>query len=632
MSAYSLTKAGLALAFGLAVSVVTSRAWAAAPMVGADGAKVYEQRCAQCHNGQVARAPKMEFLKIRTPEEIVDSLENGVMKFIGLAMADADRKSVAEFLAGKPLGGETVLKDTASNLCPQAPGEFAPSDKDPQWNGWGVTLDNARFQPAEHAGLKAEQVPNLKLKWAFGFAPNSVASQPTVVGGRIFIGTMRGQIYSLDAKTGCVYWAVKIRAGMRSAISIARLLNTDPPQYVAYFGDLAANVHALDARTGKTLWTVLVDKHPLARVTGAIKFHENRLYVPVTSLEEAGGGEATYQCCSFRGNVVALNATTGKQIWKTYTIQKKLKPTWKNARGVQQYGPAGAGVWASPTLDTERGILYATTGDDYADPPSNASDSIIAMNMKTGKIQWITQCLKGDAFNIACTAADKTNCPKANGPDLDFGSSPILRIMSDGKRIVLAGQKSGMLHAVDADNKGKFLWQKRVGKGGLIGGIQWGPAADNNQIYVALSDIGVKLVEDPEVGSKSELDGTVGGGMFAYSLANGEKTWETPPPGCGGRPNCSPAQSAAISVIPGAVFSGSVDGHFRAYGTEDGKIIWDFDAAQEFKTVNNVPANGGSFDGAGPTIVDGMLYSYSGYGMWGGKAGNVLLAFSVDGK
>jgi polyvinyl alcohol dehydrogenase (cytochrome) len=275
--------------------------------------------------------------------------------------------------------------------------------------------------------------------------------------------------------------------------------------------------------------------------------------------------------------------------------------------------------------------MYITTGDDYADPPSNASDAIMALSMKTGKIQWITQCLKGDAFNIACTAKDKTNCPKANGPDLDFGSSPILRVV-DGKRVVLAGQKSGVLHAVDADNNGKFLWQKRVGKGGLIGGIQWGPAADTNQIYVALSDIGVKLVDDPDVGSKSELDSTVGGGMFAYSIANGEKTWETPPPGCGDRKNCSPAQSAAVSVIPGAVFSGSVDGHMRAYGTEDGKVIWEFDASKEFKTVNNVPANGGAFDGAGPTIVNGVLYTYSGYGMWGGQPGNVLLAFSVDGK
>ena len=631
MSVFHIAKASMGFALGLVLSLVASRVWAAAPVAGADGAKVYEQRCASCHNGQVARAPKFELLKVRSPESILDALENGVMKFIGLAMSDPDRKAVAEYVAGKPITGEDVLKDTTANMCPQAPGEFTVSEKDPQWNGWGVTLDNARFQSAENAGLKPEQIPNLKLKWAFGFAPNTIASQPTVVGGRVFIGTMRGQVYSLDAKTGCVYWAKKIRAGMRSTVTIAQLPKSNPPKYVAYFGDLAANVHAVDARTGEELWMVKVDKHPLARVTGSTKFHEGRLYVPVTSLEEAGGAEPDYQCCSFRGNVVALNAMTGKQIWKTYTIQQKLKPTWKNTKGVQQYGPAGAGVWASPTLDPERGVLYVTTGDDYADPPSNASDSIISMSMKTGKIQWITQCLKGDAFNIACTGKDKTNCPKANGPDLDFASSPILRII-DGKRVVLAGQKSGVLHAVDADNKGKFLWQKRVGKGGLIGGIQWGPAADSNQIYVALSDIGAKIVDDPDVGSKSELDSTVGGGMFAYSVANGEKIWETPPPGCGDRKNCSPAQSAAVSVIPGAVFSGSVDGHMRAYGTEDGKIIWDFDAAQEFKTVNNVPANGGSFDSPGPTIVDGVVYTYSGYGLWGGAPGNVLLAFSVDGK
>jgi polyvinyl alcohol dehydrogenase (cytochrome) len=604
----------------------------AAPPPPPDGAKVYEQKCASCHNGQVARAPKLEFLKVRTPEAVVDSLQTGVMKFIGLGMPDGERKAVAEFITGKPFGNDNTLKDTASNLCPQAPGEFTVSDDVPQWNGWGVDLANTRFQTSEAAGLKAEQVPNLKLKWAFGFAPNSVASQPTVVGGRIFIATMRGEMYSLDAATGCVYWAIKVPAGVRSAVSVARVPNSNPPKYAAYFGDLAANVHALDARTGQTLWTVKVDPHPLARVTGAPKVHENRLYVPVTSLEEAGGADAKYECCTFRGNVVALNATNGKQIWKAYTIAQKPKPTWKNKNGVQQYGPAGAGVWASPTLDPERGVLYATTGDNYADPPTKTSDAIIAFSMKTGKMLWATQCLAGDAWNIACDSDDEANCPKARGPDLDFGSSPILRVMGNGKRVVMAGQKSGMLHAVDADNKGKFLWQERVGKGGLIGGIQWGPAADTNQIYVALSDIGVKVKRDPDLGTTSELDSTVGGGMFAYSITDGKKVWSTPPPGCGDKKNCSPAQSAAITVIPGAVFSGSVDGHIRAYATEDGKIVWDFDAAREFKTVNEVPATGGSFDSAGPTVVNGTLYTYSGYGTWGGMPGNVLLAFSADGK
>ena len=287
-------------------------------------------------------------------------------------------------------------------------------------------------------------------------------------------------------------------------------------------------------------------------------------------------------------------------------------------------------MWAAPTLDTERRIIYVTTGDNYADPATKTSDAIVAFDMKTGKFLWSQQFLANDAWNIACDSDQEHNCPEARGPDLDFGSSPILRKIN-GKRVLVAGQKSGVVHAVDPDNKGQILWQERVGKGGLIGGIQWGPAADDDVMYVALSDIGVKT-KQTEAGTVSELDSSVGGGIFAIRLTDGERIWETPPPGCGERKNCSPAQSAAISVIPGVVFSGSVDGHLRAYSTKDGKVIWDHNAVQEYTTVNGVKASGGSFDFSGPTIVNGMLYTNSGYGMWGGLPGNVLLAFSVDGK
>ncbi len=622
----------LALPFSVFLLVPFSFGWAATPMAGPDGAKVYEQRCASCHNGKVSRAPQMPALRQRTPESILDALETGVMKFIGLGMPDAERKAVAEFVAGKPLGGEAQLKETATNFCPQAPGEFAPLDNSPRWNGWGASLANARFQPAEQAGLSAEQVPNLKLKWAFGFPPSTVASQPTVVGGRIFVGTLRGQVYALDAATGCLYWANKFPTGIRTAISIARLANTNPAKYVAYFGDLAARVHAIDPRTGAELWTAQADPHPLARITGAPIFYENRLYVPITSLEEASGAEPHYECCTFRGNLVALDATTGKQIWKTYTILEEPKPTRKDKIDVQLYGPAGASIWASPTLDPEHGMIYVTTGDNYADPATETSDAIIAFDLKTGKFLWSQQFLPNDAWNIGCDSGDDSNCPKAKGPDLDFGSSAILRTLADGKRVVVAGQKSGVVHAIDPDHKGKILWQQRVGKGGLVGGIQWGPAADDEVIYVAISDMGMSAKHDPEIGTVSVLDSSVGGGIHALRLATGEKVWSVSPPGCGERPNCSPAQSAAVTVIPGVVFSGSVDSHLRAYSTKDGKVLWDYNAAQDYTTVNGVKANGGSFDNGGPTIVGGMLYTNSGYGQWGGMPGNVLLAFSVDGK
>jgi polyvinyl alcohol dehydrogenase (cytochrome) len=439
-------------------------------------------------------------------------------------------------------------------------------------------------------------------------------------------------VYSLDAKTGCVYWAIKNPTGVRSAISNERLPNSNPPKQVAYFGDLSATVHAVDAQTGKPVWETKVETHPISRVTGSPKFHDGRLYVPVTSLEEASAADPTYPCCTFRGNLVALDAATGKQLWKTYTILEEPKPTRKNKNGVQQYGPAGATIWSSPTIDPEGSRIYVTTGDNYADPATKTSDAIIAFDLKTGKFLWSEQFLANDAWNVACDSANEANCPEARGPDLDFASSPILHKLSNGKRILVAGQKSGMVYGIDPDEKGKRLWEQRAGKGGIAGGVQWGPAADNELMYVAVSDIGMTIKDDPQAGKIPALDASVGGGIHAYRLATGEKVWSVPPVGCNGRPNCSPAQSAAISAIPGVVFSGSVDSHLRAYSTKDGKVLWDHNAAQEYKTVNGLKASGGSFDSAGPTIVDGILYTNSGYGQFGGRPGNVLLAFSVDGK
>ncbi len=622
------------LAFACLVLLLSARvpAWAIAP-VAADGSKVYEEKCASCHNGSVPRAPQLSVLRQKSAEDILDALLTGPMVFLGMGMGDSERRSVAEFISGKQLGAEQ-LNATISNMCPQAPGEFTVTDGAPQWNGWGVNLANTRAQTAEHAGLTAAQVPNLKLKWAFGYPAGTVASQPTVVGGRIFVGTLRGQVYSLDAKTGCVYWAIKNPTGIRTAITVVPFPGTGAgaAKYVAYFGDVSATVHAVDARTGAEVWQTKVETHPIARVTGSPKFHDGRLYVPVTSLEEASGADPRYECCTFRGNLVALDATTGKQIWRTYTILEEPKPTWKNQGGVQQYGPAGASIWSSPTLDVEAGRIYVTTGDNYSDPATKTSDAIVAFDMKTGKLLWSEQFLANDAWNVACGSADESNCPRAKGPDLDFGSSPILQKLADGKRVLVAGQKSGMVFGIDPDNNGKRLWEQRAGKGGLAGGVQWGPAADTEFMYVAVSDIGMTLTKHPELGSIALLDPKVGGGIHAYRLATGEKVWSVPPSSCGERKSCSPAQSAAISVMPGVVFSGSEDSHIRAYSTKDGKVLWDHDANQEYKTVNGVKANGGSFDASGPTIVGGVVYTNSGYGQFGGLAGNVLLAFSVDGK
>ena len=611
---------------GMILSVATS--WAAAPVKEVSGEQIYKEHCATCHD-TATRAPKFAVMRKLPAAFVLRSLELGKMKFQGIMRTGAERRAVSEYVTDKKLPTVAEKDPTVAGFCSELPGEFPLPNSSAQWNGWGVDATNSRFQPAEAAGLTAEQVSKLKVKWVFGMPMDYQTSQATVVGGRVFIGSMGGHVYSINAKTGCLYWAKKPKAGVRSSVVIGQIPASDPPRYAAYFGDIEANMYAVDARTGEELWQTRVAEHRLARITGTPALHNNRLYVPVTALEEVAGSDPSYECCTFRGPIVALDASTGKQIWKTYTIPDEPRPIRKNAKGVQLWGPSGAAVWSAPTLDLKKNVMYVATGDNYSDPASETSDALVAFDLETGKLLWAQQFTPNDAWNIACESSDQTNCPEARGPDLDFGSSSILRTLPDGKRVLVAGQKSGMLHAVDPDDKGKILWQARVGKGGLAGGIQWGPAADASSVYVALSDIGIKTVEGSEAGWTTELDGSVGGGMFAYDIATGKRHWHVPPPGCGDRKQCSPAQSAAVSVIPGVVFSGSVDSHLRAYSTTDGKVLWDYNADQEYESTNGVPTRGGAFDGPGPTIVDGVLYVNSGYGFWGARSGNALLAFEV---
>jgi polyvinyl alcohol dehydrogenase (cytochrome) len=475
------------------------------------------------------------------------------------------------------------------------------------WNGWGVDPGNSHFQI--HPGLAASDVPKLKLKWAFGFPKDPVAyAQPTVAGGRIFVGSAGGAVYSLDARSGCVYWSYAAGAGVRNAISIGKLPNG---KWAAYFGDLQANAHAVDAETGAALWKTKLDNHPAARITGAPILIGGRLFVPVASLEEVSATQPNYSCCTFRGSVAALDASSGKQIWKSYTVLDPPKAYKTSKNGTQLMGPAGASVWASPTVDLKRKLIYASAGNSYTDVDINTSDAILAFDMETGRLVWSSQVQPKDNFIVGCPRAP--NCPEESGPDFDFGTSPILRTLPNGKQILVAGQKSGVVWGLDPDNRGKILWQTRLGKGSALGGVEWGHAADDKLAYVAISDRFVK-------------EGTPG--LYALDLATGEQKWAAPVPKVPG----NPAQSAAISVIPGAVFSGALNGHFRAYSTANGEIVWDFDTNRAFDTVNGIQAKGGSIDAAGPTIAHGMVYTNSGYATFGGVGGNVLLAFSVDGK
>jgi polyvinyl alcohol dehydrogenase (cytochrome) len=593
------------------VSILVLAGCAAALAQDAGGA-VYQKHCAQCHDKGVGRAPQLLTLSLHTPEQVLAALTTGKMAEQGKALTPAEARSVAMFVTGgKAFGADEAPQQGA---CADPAPAFDKPFAGPYWNGWGVDSANHRMQPAAMAGLSADQVPQLKLKWAFGFPGAGRAfAQPTVVGGRIFAGSDSGKVYSLDAATGCIRWMFKADAPVRSAISIGPV----GAKWVAYFGDQHAQAYAVDAATGALLWKVRVEEHPAAMITGAPALYEGRLYVPDSSYEEVTGASPKYECCKFRGAVTALDAATGNRIWKSYTIAEEPHPVRKNKQGTQLWGPSGAAVWSSPTVDPKRHAIYVTTGDAYSDPPAHTSDSFLAFDMDTGKLLWSRQLTAGDAFVVGCPAGD--NCPESNGPDFDFGCSPSLLDLPNGKRALVAGQKSGFVHALDPDQQGELLWSVRVGKGGPLGGVQWGIASDGRNVYAAVSD---------HFATKNLSEA---GGMFALKLDTGERVWSTPAPACG-KPNCSPAQSAAVTLIPGVVFSGSLDGHLRAYASTDGRIIWDVDTAIDYQSVNGVKAKGGSLDGPGPVVVGGTLYVNSGYGMFLEIPGNVLLAFSVDGK
>ncbi len=574
------------------------------------GAVLFESHCATCHGNPSSAMPSPDVMSLwkLTAEAVYAEMGKGPhASFSGVS--DADWREVAFYIGRRKVDVAKIAD--AKTMVNQCPGNSPLGDisAKPMWNGWGNSITNARFQSAKGAGLTAAQVPNLKLKWAFGFpGAEEVYGQPTVAGGRVFLGVDTGAVYSIDAETGCVYWSYQADAGVRTAVSIGPVKGKGSNKYGIYFGDIRANVYMLDASTGKEIWKVKVEDHPVAKITGAPTLYEDRLYVPVSSQEERTAGWSTvYPCCTFRGSVVALDAANGHTIWKTYPVQDAPKPTTKNSNGVQQYGPNGGAVWNSPTVDPKNHAIYIGTGDSYTKPISPNTDAIMALDMKTGKIMWSVQDTQNDAWLSGCGGEIKSeNClpPGELGPDYDFGASPILVNLSGGHRMLVAGQKSGMVWGHDPDKEGTVAWKAQLVQKLALGMITFGGAADDQNAYFGLRT----------------------GGVAAVKLDTGEKKWFTPvAPAPGPGPK---GENAALTAIPGAVFSGGWDGMLRAFSTEDGHLLWDYNMIRNYETVNHVPAKGGSMAAAGPTVAGGMLFVGSGYVFGAGAPGNALLVFA----
>ncbi|MDE0123075.1 MAG: PQQ-binding-like beta-propeller repeat protein [Bryobacterales bacterium] len=577
------------------------------------GEAVYRESCAACHESGENRAPSLEVLRHLSAEAVLTTLREGTMAYVGETLPPGAAAAVAAYLGR----GTGTLTARSTPTCPDA--EWSDPHSAPHWTGWAQDLSNTRFQRSGFARLDAAAVPRLQLRRAFGLADSERArGAPAVAGGRVFVGARNGSVFALEAKSGCTVWEFKAQAEVRTAV----LLSPSGPEgrWTAYFGDTRANLYALDAISGTQIWWTRLDEHRAATLTGSPVEFEGRLYVGLSSIEKFTGASSRYPCCAFRGSLAAIDASNGERIWNTRTIPEEPTPRKRNRKGVMQHGPSGAGIWSAPTVDTKLRRVYVTTGDNYSDPPTPDSDASIAYDLGSGERLWSRQFTEGDSYNMSCNAgADKVNCPEANGPDYDFGASAMLVELEGGNRLLVAGQKSGMVHAVDPDEHGAIVWQRRVGKGGKLGGIQFGPAGDSENAYVAVSDY-----RGPRPDSV--------GGITAIRLSDGSVVWDRPEFRCpAGRKGCSPAQSAAVTAIPGAVFSGSLDGFLRAYSTVDGEVLWSHDTIREYwGTVNGVWAKGGSTDGPGPVVVDGMVYVNSGYGQFGSIPGNVLLALGID--
>ncbi len=637
-------KSWLGVALAAVAFAFTSAAQAQAP---APGQTVFAQRCASCHEPAIDRAPNRTALAAMPAPRIVEVLTSGIMAPMAAGLSDADKLAVANFLTGAGTqvagGGRPPIQPRGVDKMCEVNGPITAGKSD--WTSVGFDERSTRYQP--NPGLTVDQVKRLKVKWSFAMAGGSM---PTVIGDWLFIANRTGKLYALDTKTGCVHWAADI-ASRTTPMIVKNAIS--PSGWATFIGERNRTVRALDAQTGKVIWTSpQIEKHSAAGITGSPVVSGSQLFVPLTSGEEGAGRAPNYRCCSFRGSLVALDLKTGQPQWQTYVVTEPLHDTRKNASGTMMQGPAGGAIWSAPTADAKRGLVYVTTGDSYTEADTKGADAVVAMDMKTGKVRWSNQVTNGDNFITGCSppASAGQNCPNPLGPDFDFGATPILMKTKAGKDVLVAGQKSGTVYGMDPDT-GRLLWKKQVGSGSTLGGVEWGMASDPSHVFVAISDIGIIFDEIRKATGKpvvTEWKLPARPGLSALDPATGKTLWSTPAPkaACqyaGDRSRdrapgaCINAQSAAPSAMPGLVFSGTVDGWFRAYDASSGKIVWeDSTTSRTYDTVNAVKGQpGGSIDGMGPAIANGMVFTMSGFNgaaNTGGNGTNVLLAYSVDGK
>ena len=585
------------------------------------GKLLYIENCAGCHEAQVYKAPHTTWLELMSPQVLYRSLTEGIMQSQAAHLSDTEKQHVVEYITQMRLGDPSAEPQLA--WCEGPASEFTALDES-RLTGWG--RDTNRYVAPEIAQIDSTELAELELKWSFGFPASTRArSQPTIAMGAVFVGSQDGTVYAFDLETGCVRWTYSARAEVRTGITLGK--RGADGAATAYFGDIIANLYALDAQTGELIWEASPDDHHSATLTGTPAFANGAVYVPVSSLEVVTAANPDYECCTFRGHVMAFDANDGSVIWDSYAIPSPPISVGKTGTGTGMLAPSGAPAWTSPTIDVDKNLLIFGTGENYSSPADSNSDAIIAVQLDTGERLWSRQTFAGDAWNVACMMADNPNCPEEDGPDYDQSSSPLLVNVDENQTYVVAGQKDGRVFALDWQTGQTKLWEVRLGRGSIQGGVHFGMAAAHATVFVPINDMndtrnGEWL--DPEKARP---------GVSAVNAATGDVLWQHVQEDIcdDGRPFCDPGVSAPLTALDSAVIAGHLDGVIRIYDSESGEIIWSYDTTQAVMGTNGVTAKGGSMSGSGPAVTDGHLVINSGYGLYNHEAGNALLVFAPKG-
>ena len=487
-------------------------------------------------------------------------------------------------------------------------------------NGWGLNPQNHRYQPESHSQVNSTNVSKLKLKWVHGLSTYAPRSYPLVSNDAVYIGDGARGLVALDRETGQTLWTT---APLEHPVSTSVSYHTSGERTVLVFATNQGGVRAVDASDGKQVWHTIVDFEPTTGYTGSPLIYGDSVYVPLSTWEIGLGLMPFFGCCQTSGGMAALDVHTGDLRWLRPTIDEPARPVGRAILAIRRFAPSGAAVWSAPTYDADRGSLYFGTGQNFSLPASKTSDAIFSVDASTGDVRWVTQLTENDAYNLACDISPRhPNCPDPPGPDVDFGAPPILVQRGGSPDILLAGQKSSDVFALDP-NDGSVLWSSNLGRGGLLGGVHFGMAVnvDLGLLYVPISDIGTDLVR---------LRLPASPGLHAVNIDSGDVAWSaTREPECAER-HCWPGISAAVTATNDIVFAAGMDGVLLAYHAESGELLWSYDAIREYDTVNGETANGGCFDSHGIMVAGSMVLVSSGYGNFGQRGGNAFLVFELS--